>query len=267
LQATNELRRRLPQSAVYDLYRDIRTYQKEQEQYYVDASKLGVRFLRFDNETRPQVSPADPGDDYPLLVKVADTLTFGAELEVPADLVVLGVGMEPRDVSDIVDMTKNPVGSDGFLLEVHPKLRPVETAIPGVYLAGASQGPKDISESTSSASAAAVKAASVLARDFVEMEPFVARVDLSRCVGAGTCVEVCQYDGAISLQEVEVEEGVFAQRAWVNPVACVGCGACVAACASAAIDVQGWEMEQYRAMIDALTSAPPTQPLATAVPA
>ena len=266
LQAANELRRRLPQAAVYDLYRDIRTYQKEQEQYYLDASKLGVRFLRFDNETRPQVSLADPADDYPLLVKVTDTLTFGAELEVPADLVVLAVGMQPRDIGDIVAMTKNPVGSDGFLLEVHPKLRPVETAIPGVYLAGASQGPKDITEATSSASAAAVKAATVLARDYVEMEPFVARVDLSRCSGAGTCVEVCQYDGAISMTEVEVEEGVFASRAYVNPVACVGCGACVAACASEAIDVQGWEMEQYRAMIDALTSAPPTAPLALEVP-
>ena len=267
LQATNELRRRLPHTAVYDLYRDIRTYQKEQEQYYVDASKLGVRFLRFDHETRPQVSLTDAGDDFPLIVRVTDTLTFGAELEVPADLVVLGVGMEPRDISDIVDMTKNPVGGDGFLLEVHPKLRPVETAIPGVYLAGASQGPKDITESTSSASAAAVKAATVLARDYVEMEPFVARVDLSRCTGAATCVEVCQYDGAISMTEVEVEEGVFASRAYVNPVACVGCGACVAACASEAIDVMGWEMDQYRAMIDALTSTPPIEPLAVEVPA
>ena len=178
----------------------------------------------------------------------------------PADLVVLGVGMEPRDIADIIEMTKAPVGSDGFLLEVHPKLRPVETSIPGVYLAGAQQGPKDITESTSSASAAAVKAATVLARDYVEMEPFVARVDLSRCNGAATCVEACQYDGAISMTEVETEEGVVEPKAYVNPVACVGCGACVAACASEAIDVQGWEMDQYRAMIDAITRARGTPP-------
>ncbi len=268
LQATNEVRRRMPETAVYDLYRDIRTYQKEQEDYYVDASKLGVRFLRFGNEDRPEVRLSDDGD-YPLTVKVTDTLTFGAQLEVPADLVVLGVGMEPRDVGDIVDMTKAPVGNDDFLLEVHPKLRPVETAIAGIYLAGASQGPKDITESTSSASAAAVKAAMVLARDYVEMEPFVARVDLARCIGAGDCVEACNYDGAISLTEVETEEGVFEQKAYVNPVACVGCGACVAACPSEAIDVQGWEMDQYRAMIDAITSAPtpPSERETAAVPA
>ncbi|MEA2026340.1 MAG: CoB--CoM heterodisulfide reductase iron-sulfur subunit A family protein [Chloroflexota bacterium] len=267
LQATNEVRRRLPETTVYDLYRDIRTYQKEQERYYVDASKLGVRFLRFDNETRPEVSVTQSGDDYPLTVKVTDTLTFGAELEVPADLVVLGVGMEPRDISDIIDMTKLPVGDDDFLLEVHPKLRPVESAIPGIYLAGAAQSPRDITESTSSASAAAVKAATVLAKDYVEMEPFVARVDLSKCTGAAACVEACQYDGAISMTEVEVEEGVFASKAYVNPVACVGCGACVAVCASEAIDVQGWEMDQYRAMIDALTSAPPDEVPAVEVPA
>jgi heterodisulfide reductase subunit A len=256
LQATNEVRRRYPQTAVYDLYRDIRTYEKEQEVYYVDASKSGVRFLRFDNEARPTVSVVD-GGGYPLTVRVADTLTFGVELEVPADLVVLGVGMEPRDVSDLIGMTKAPVGDDGFLLEVHPKLRPVETSIPGIYIAGGAQGPRDITESTSSASAAAVKAATVLAKDYVEMEPFVARVDLSRCVGAGSCVEACQYDGAIALTDIEVEDGVFERKAYVNPVACVGCGACVAVCASAAIDVQGWEMDQYRAMIDAITGTPP----------
>ena len=256
LQATNEIRRRMPDTAVYDLYRDIRTYEKAQEDYYVDASKLGVRFLRFDNEARPVVTATESGD-YPLIVRVNDMLTFGAELEVPADLVVLGVGMEPRDVADLIDMTKAPVGSDDFLLEVHPKLRPVETSIPGIYLAGAAQGPKDITESTSSASAAAIKAATVLARDYVEMEPFVARVDLARCTGSGACVEACQYDGAIALTEIETDEDVTEQKAYVNPVACVGCGACVAVCPTEAIDVMGWEMDQYRAMIDAITSAPP----------
>ena len=138
----------------------------------------------------------------------------------------------------------------------------METAIPGIYLAGASQGPKDITESTSSASAAAVKAATVLAGTTSRWSRSWPASTWPAASVPATCVEVCHYDGAISLTEVETEEGVFEQKAYVNPVACVGCGACVAACASEAIDVQGWELDQYRAMIDAITSAPPAAPIA-----
>jgi heterodisulfide reductase subunit A len=115
----------------------------------------------------------------------------------------------------------------------------------------------DITESTTTASAAAAKVAALLARDHVEMEPFVARVDPSRCDGAGECVRACPYAGAIALQDVELEEDVVVPRAYVNPVACKGCGACVAACPSRAIDVQGWEMEQYVAMVEALVAEEP----------
>jgi heterodisulfide reductase subunit A len=104
----------------------------------------------------------------------------------------------PSDVSGLIDMTKAPVGNDGFLLEVHPKLRPVESAIPGLLLAGTAQAPMDISESTSAASAAVAKVTTLLAKDHVEMEPFVARVDPSRCDGCGLCLEACQYAGAIA---------------------------------------------------------------------
>jgi heterodisulfide reductase subunit A len=192
------------------------------------------------------------------MVRTRDTLTFGAELEVPVDLVVLATGMEPGGAGPLVEMTKAPVGADGFLLEVHPKLRPVESAIPGLLLAGTARGPMDITESTTSASAAAAKVATLLARDHVEMEPFVARVDPSRCTGSGECVGACRYAGAIGLQDVEIEEGVVAQRAYVNPVACKGCGACVAACPNGALDVQGWEIGQYLAMVDAIAAEPAT---------
>ena len=256
LQAANQVRSRYPQTAVVDLYRDIRTYQKDQEAYYVDASKGGVLFLRFDNDTRPTVELTDASDTYPLRVKVRDTLTFGTDLEVPVDLVVLSVGVMPSDVSGLIDMTKAPVGNDGFLLEVHPKLRPVESAIPGLLLAGTAQAPMDISESTSAASAAVAKVTTLLAKDHVEMEPFVARVDPSRCDGCGLCLEACQYAGAIALHGVEVEEGVIEKRAYVNPVACKGCGACVPSCPVQALDVQGWEIAQYRAMVEAITAEP-----------
>jgi heterodisulfide reductase subunit A len=261
LQAANELRKRYPKTAVYDLYRDIRTYGKDQEPYYVDASKRGVVFLRFANDARPVVELAD-GADYPLKITITDTLTFGTEIEVPVDLVVLSVGVMPRDIAGLIDMTKAPVGSDGFLLEIHPKLRPVESAIPGLLLAGTAQAPMDITESTAAASAAAAKVTTLLAKDHVEMEPFVAKVDPSLCDGCGLCLDACRYAGAIALQdvevEVEVEEGVIEKRAYVNPVACKGCGACVPSCPVAALDVAGWEIEQYKAMIDAITAQPLT---------
>ena len=257
LQAANEVRKKYPKTAVYDLYRDIRTYGRDQEPYYVDASKAGVVFMRFANDARPTVQVAD-GSDYPLKVTVTDTLTFGTEIEVPVDLVILSVGVMPRDVSGLIAMTHAPVGADGFLLEVHPKLRPVESAIPGLLLAGTVQAPMDITESTSAASAAAAKVTALLAMDHVEMEPFVAKVDPSLCDGCGLCLDACHYAGAIALQDVEIEEGVIEKRAYVNPVACKGCGACIPSCPVAALDVAGWEIDQYKAMIDAITASPLT---------
>jgi heterodisulfide reductase subunit A len=114
----------------------------------------------------------------------------------------------------------------------------------------------DISESTSAASAAAAKVTTLLAKDHVEMEPFVAKVNPSLCDGCGLCLDACQYAGAIALQDVEVEEGLIEMRAYVNPVACKGCGACVPSCPVAALDVQGWEIGQYRAMVEAITAEP-----------
>jgi heterodisulfide reductase subunit A len=250
LRAACEIRERFPQVQVYNIYRDIRTYEKAQERYYEDASRKGVLFIRYDPEAKPVVLP---GDNFPLVVRVRDTLTFGEELEVPADLVVLSVGVIPRDIADLLTLTKLQVGNDGFLLEIHPKLRPVESAIPGILLAGTAQAPMDMSEASVAASAAAAKAAAILCRDHVEMEPFVARVDPDLCRGTGLCVNECEYQGAIWLEEVEVE-GQRQKRARINPAVCKGCGACVAVCPHGAIQVQGWELCQFEAMVDAIAT-------------
>jgi heterodisulfide reductase subunit A len=210
-----------------------------------------VRFLRFHGDEMPEVVAAPESDTHPVLVKVNDYLTWGEELEVPVDLVVLATGIMPNPVDDLIKTLKISPGTDRFLLEVHPKLRPVETAVPGVVLAGTAQGPMNIQESGAAASAAASKVAVLLGQGLVELEPFVAQVDPERCEGSGQCVEVCRYEDAISLQTFSVNSHEE-QRAVVTPANCTGCGVCVSACPSQAIDVQGWTLGQYEAMVDAI---------------
>lgn len=256
LQLTNELRERFPAVNLFDLHEDIRTYGRGHEDIYTQAAHNSVCFLRFHGDARPEVLAAPPGDESPLLVRVKDYLTWGKELDVPADLVVLATGMMPSPVDDIIDLLKIARGSDRFLLEVHPKLRPVETAVQGVVLAGTAQGPMNIQETCAAASAAASKIAVLLGQGSVVLEPFVARVDLNRCDGSGRCVEVCPYEDAIALQPVSVN-GKQAPRAVVTPANCTGCGICVSACPNRAIDVQGWTLEQYEAMVDAIAAGLP----------
>jgi heterodisulfide reductase subunit A2 len=251
LHAANELRRRFPAVNVFDLYQDIRTYGRGHEEYYQQAGKNLVRFLRYRAAEAPQVVQATRGDAYPVLVKVKDYLTQGEELEVPVDLVVLATGMLPNPIADLIKLLKIAPGTDRFLLEVHPKLRPVETAVPGIVLAGTAQGPMNMQESCTAAEAAAAKVAVLLGQGSVQLEPYVARVDMDRCTGSGQCVEICRYEGAIALQTVTVA-GQAVQRAVVTPANCVGCGLCVSACPNRAIDVQGWTLDQYEVMVDAI---------------
>jgi heterodisulfide reductase subunit A len=251
LQTVNELHERYPNLNIYDLYEDIRTYGRGHEEYYSQAADQYVRFLMFHEDELPEVVATPEGDTHPVLVRVRDYLTWGEEIEVPADLVVLAVGIMPRKIHDLVQMLKISPGNDRFLLEVHPKLRPVETTVPGVILAGTAQGPMNIQESCAAASAAASKVSVLLGQGRVELEPFVARVDSEKCEGTGACVDVCCYEDAIGLQEFNID-GKTVKRAVITPANCSGCGACVSACPNRAIDVQGWTLDQYEAMVDAL---------------
>lgn len=252
LHVTLDLLRRFPGINVFDLYEDIRTYGRGHEEYYKQASLNGVRFLRFEAEKGPSVIE-DPRGEHPLVARVSDHLTWAEELEVPADLVVLAVGMMPSPVQDLIDLLKVSPGNDRFLLEVHPKLQPVETAVTGIVLAGTAQSPMNIQESCAAAEAAAAKVAGLLSRGKVELEPFVARVDLERCTGTGACVEACEYEGAIRL-ETRVVDGKQVQHAVVSPANCVGCGVCVSVCPNRALDVQGWTLDQYEAMVEAIAA-------------
>ncbi len=256
LSAATLIRENFPETKVYNIYEDIRTYGRGHEEYYRNAGKEQVTFLRYFAEEIPHVVKASEKDKRPLLVKVNDHLTWGEEIELPVDLVVLATGMMPSPVEELIEMFKIAPGSDRFLLEVHPKLRPVETAVTGVVLAGTAQGPMNINESCAAAEAAASKVAILLGNAQVELEPYVAQVDLERCQGSGECVQYCPQEEAIHL-ETFTENGKTFRRAVVTPANCNGCGVCVAVCPNRAIDVAGWRLDEYEAMVSAIAAEIP----------
>jgi heterodisulfide reductase subunit A len=255
LQQALAVSRRFPQIGVFDFNQDIRTYGRGEEDYYTQASKAGVVFFRYNGEEPPrvEVTPASRSKDGALLVTVKDALTWGEELSLGVDMVVLGTGMMPGQIDDLIDAMKLATGEDGFLQEVHPKLRPVELAVNGILLAGTAQGPMNVQETLAAAGAAAVKVAAMFATEEVELNPYVAAVDLARCSGEAQCVTQCDYEGALRMVEVEVD-GAMVERAQVNAGLCVGCGACVAVCPHRAIDLNGWRLDQFEAMVTGLAA-------------
>jgi heterodisulfide reductase subunit A2 len=243
LQAEIELKEKFKNLNIYSFYQDIRSYGRDQEvNYYDKASRNGVLFLRYDPRELPDVRE----EKGKIIVKMKDLLTMREEVEAEVDLLVLATGVHPKEPGAIADSFKLPKSNDRFLQEVHPKLRPVETAVGGIFLAGTAQAPFDTTETASVASAAAVKAAAILEGSGVHLEPNIARVDKSKCKGHGKCVEACPAKGAIYLNKDN--------RAEVNPLLCISCGNCVAVCPERACDIEGYEIRQYEAMIEAIIS-------------
>ena len=232
---------RVPTVRQYHLYRDLRTYGKN-ELMVNESRQRGSLYLKFADDDPPEVAR----DQDRLAVTVRDQLTDGEELTIPADLVVLVTGMVPRRNDRLIKTLKLPVGADGFFNEIHPKLRPVETVVDGVLIAGTCQGPKTVAESVTSGLAAVAQAAAVLKRGVAEIDPQVASVDAGACTGCGDCVEACPF-GAISLAPSDGSEVATIDRA-----GCKGCGACAPVCSEDAIDLQGYTDAQVRAMIDGL---------------
>jgi heterodisulfide reductase subunit A len=225
----------------FHLYRDLRSYGKF-ETLYEDACRRGAVFVRYGDDDPPRVE----GRDGAWRVSVKDLLTDGQELEIPADLVVLVNGMVPRENAELAGVLKIPVGKDRFFNEIHPKLRPVETVIDGLYIGGAAQGPKNMSESTASALAAGAKAAALVMKGYVDLEPVIARLDVDRCAWCGKCAPSCPYE-AIGRTKVGGKEVAEVRRAL-----CKGCGACVPVCPQEALELESYTDEQMKAMIDAL---------------
>ncbi len=233
-----------PELTIYHVYRDMRTYGKN-ELMYEEAGRKGVVFVRFDGEEPPSIAERNGG----LVVSVKDRLIGGELVDLPIDAVVLVTGLVPRDNRELEGILKLPLGKDGFYQEVHPKLRPVETNISGLYIGGTAQGPRDLGESSESGSAMAAKAAAFALRGQLELEPFVASVDGARCTASGACATACPF-GAVEIRDVGGK-----RQATVEVAKCKGCGACVAVCPTEAIQLKGFSNDEIRSMIKALGRA------------
>ena len=227
-----------PDVRQYHLYRDLRTYGRN-ELMLNESRRRGSCYLRFADDDPPAVEV----DDGVIRITLHDLLTAGAELSIEADLLVLVTGMVPRENDDLIATLKLPVGRDGFLNEIHPKLRPVETVVDGVLIAGACQAPKTAAESVASGLAAAAQATGVLKRGVASLDPQVATVNVAACDGCGACVASCPF-GAI-----EMTGGDGHRLATIAAAGCKGCGACTPVCPTAAIDLRGYTDAQVRATI------------------
>ncbi len=226
----------------YHLNRDIRTYGKY-ELMYTESRERGSVYMKYPDDTPPAVALSDDGR---LSVTVVDTLTGGQELTLPTDLVVLVTGMVPRANEGLTDLLKLPVGDDGFYNEIHPKLRPVETVVDGVMIAGACQGPKTATECVASGLSAVTQSLAILKKGVAELDPLVATVSEASCTGCRECLSGCPYD-AIGTTQVDGRD-----VAQVSAATCKGCGGCVPLCPEDAIDLLGYTDAQMRAMIDGL---------------
>ncbi len=233
-----------PGTAVYVLYRDVRTY-GFREGAYTKARQQGVVFVRYEADGKPEVVRDGEG----LAVRVRDAV-LGAEMEIPADLVALSAGIVPHeDGKEIAQLLKVPLNRDGFFLEAHMKLRPVDFATDGIFVCGLAHAPKPVEDSLVQAGAAAAKAGTVLARDSLELDANISRVIDENCDGCAYCIEPCPYK-AITLIEY-AWQGAVKKTVEVNESVCKGCGTCMATCPKKGVYVRGFSLEQIGAQIEA----------------
>jgi heterodisulfide reductase subunit A len=228
-----------PQATIYVLYRDLRTY-GFMEDYYQEARERGAIFIPFSPENPPRVSKE--GDTIQV---VFFNPILGDEMLLNPDLVALSVGLAPAPVQELAQLLKVPLTRDGFFLEAHPKLRPVDFSVSGLYLCGAAHGPKPVNEIIAQAQAAAGKASIPLARGYVSVEPIVAAVDQEACIGCSLCESLCPY-AAIHMVRLEKRK-----KAEVVSASCKGCGICASHCPTLAISQGCFTNEQILAQIRA----------------
>jgi heterodisulfide reductase subunit A-like polyferredoxin len=227
-----------PEAMVYILYRDIRTYGLL-EDYYTEARKLGVIFIRFDEKTPPEVRSSSEG----LIVEITDHI-LKRKLAIDADRVVLSAGVEAQDTEELSGIMKLGRNPEGFFIEAHVKLRPVDMPGDGIFLCGMAHGPKLISETIAQAKAAASRATTFLSKSEIKLSAITASVETDHCVKCLTCVRSCPF-GVPAFNE---KEGIIE----IDEALCHGCGVCAGVCPRQTIQLSYYEDDQIMCKIDAL---------------
>jgi heterodisulfide reductase subunit A len=245
LKFINQIQACLPKSNIYDIYADMRTFDKGCEELYTETSKKNVIFLQFDQQNGlPLIRKASKNEECEMIIELKE-LSVNEYIEVPADLVILMVGVEAHDdVTDVGHLIGCSVDNNKFFIERHPKLDPVGTTTDGVYIAGNCQSPKNIPDSISQAKAAAARALSTILRRSVRMESITASINEEICCGCQTCIQICPYRAI----KYDTEKKVSV----VNEVLCKGCGACVASCPTGALNGKHFTDKQIISQIEGI---------------
>jgi heterodisulfide reductase subunit A2 len=237
LKSALELKRANPEMNVYILYRDLRSF-GEREALYLQARHSGVVFIRFSYEEKPEIQIGQV-----LQITVMDQ-DLRYQVTLNPDLITLATAVQPNETESLGQFFKVPVNEDGFFIEAHAKLRPVDFATDGVFLCGLAHYPKPIDESIAQAQAAAARAATILAKSSIRFAGTVAYTNQLDCSACGTCVSLCPYSAPGWNEK--------SQRAEINPVLCKGCGLCAASCRSGAIKLRGFDDAQIFSMIESV---------------
>ncbi len=229
-----------PEIDVFIVYRDLRTYGLR-EDLYREARAKGVTFIRYDFDQSLEVAKDDNG----LQVQFTNYI-LQRQIEVRPDLLVLAMAIVPPQENPLAQLFRVPVNEDGFFVEAHVKLRPIDFAADGIFVCGLAHSPKPLDEAIAQGLGAAARAATVLAQKKIAVEGVVSTVDQSLCRGCGQCLEVCPY-GAPEL--VDVGEGI--QLSQIQEVLCKGCGACAVACPNGAAAIRHFTDHEVLTMVEA----------------
>jgi heterodisulfide reductase subunit A len=240
-----------PKAKTYLLYRDMRVFGKDEEEYYADVLKNNhLITIRYPGDKKPEVifDSKNPTDG-PLRVKVYDDI-LNEELELPADLIILTLNTEGEVMTQkLKNMLKVPVDAAGFFIETHAKIKPLDFSTSGVYMCGAAHYPKNLVDSIAQAEGAASRASIPISQERMKGEGIVSEVNDEICRGCGMCISACAYS-AIDLQPHPKDSSRLVAE--VNKALCKGCGSCAAVCLNSAIEQKGYKNKQINEMIAAL---------------